>query len=229
MTQKEALDVLKLGHNVFLTGSAGSGKTYLLNQYINFLKKNDVAVAVTASTGIAASHVDGVTIHSWAGVGVRAELSPYDLEALEEKRYLWDRFQRTKVLIIDEISMLDHKRLDLVETVARFLKRNELPFGGLQVVLCGDFFQLPPISRNNEQVAKFAYYSDAWKSLKLKTCYLTESHRHTDSTYLALLNAIREKKISEDLHKKLESYLEKDTKFSITPTKLYHIMWMWTG
>src|SRR4051812_732834 len=101
MTQKDALDILKLGHNVYLTGSAGSGKTYLLNQYIDYLKQYDVSVAITASTGIAASHMDGVTIHSWSGLGVRASLTPYDFEAMEEKRYLWDRFQKAKVLIID--------------------------------------------------------------------------------------------------------------------------------
>jgi DNA replication protein DnaC len=114
MTQQEALDILKLGHNVYLTGQAGSGKTYVLNKYIDYLKRNEVEVAITASTGIAATHMNGVTIHSWSGIGVRDSISDYDLEAMEEKRYLWDKIKKAKVLIIDEVSMLHHFRLDMV-------------------------------------------------------------------------------------------------------------------
>src|SRR6266576_2685218 len=106
MTQKEALDILKLGHNVFLTGPAGSGKTYLLNQYIKYLKENKIPVGVTASTGIAATHMGGTTIHSWSGIGIRDEITSKDLGDLMKRAYLRKNLQRTKVLIIDEISML---------------------------------------------------------------------------------------------------------------------------
>ncbi|MBX4197864.1 AAA family ATPase [Candidatus Parcubacteria bacterium] len=221
MTQKEALDILKLGHNVYLTGSAGSGKTYLLNEYIKYLKEHDVVVAITASTGIAASHMNGVTIHSWSGLGVRSSLSPYDLEAMEEKRYLWDRFQKTKVLIIDEISMLHHYRLDLVDQVTRFFKRADVPFGGMQVILCGDFFQLPPVSRNNEPPAHFAYHSDSWKGLDLKVCYLTESHRHNDQNFLSVLNAIRQNTLTAHIISHLTGRFNKEPAYEIRPTKLY--------
>lgn len=222
MTQKEALDILKLGHNVYLTGSAGSGKTYLLNQYINFLKEHGVPVAITAATGIAASHMNGQTIHSWSGLGIRSALSPYDFEAMEEKRYLWDRFQKTKVLIIDEISMLHHYRLDLVDQLARFFKRNnEEPFGGMQVVLCGDFFQLPPVNRGNEPDSHFAYHSDSWKGLNLKTCYLTESHRQNDDKFLTVLNAIRKNMMSPEIVSHLTSRFNKEPTMEVKPTKLY--------
>ncbi len=221
MTQKSALDILKLGYNVYLTGSAGSGKTYLLNQYVAYLKSHGVDVAVTASTGIAASHMGGVTIHSWSGLGVRHTLSEYDLEAMEEKRYLWDRFQKTKVLVIDEISMLHHYRLDLIDRVARFFKRNNLPFGGMQVILCGDFFQLPPVARNNEPDAHFVYHSDAWKNLNLKVCYLTESHRHNDPTFISVLNAIRTNTMSHETINHLLARLNKEPETMMRPTKLY--------
>ncbi len=221
MTQHEALDILKLGHNVYLTGSAGSGKTYLLNKYINYLQEKDVAVAITASTGIAASHMNGVTIHSWSGMGIKHTLSDYDLEAMEERRYLWDRFHKTKVLVIDEISMLHHYRLDLVEKIARFFKRNDLPFGGMQVILCGDFFQLPPVTRPGEPDSHFAYHSDAWKALNLKTCYLTESHRQNDTAFLSVLNAIRTNTVNEEILSYLYSRHNKDPEMSVRPTKLY--------
>jgi ATP-dependent DNA helicase PIF1 len=222
MTQDQALDILKLGHNVFLTGSAGSGKTYLLNKYIQYLKSNDIPVAVTASTGIAASHMNGMTIHSWSGLGIRATLTEYDLEAMEEKRYLWERFTDAKILIIDEISMLHHYRLDLVERIARFFKRNELPFGGMQVILCGDFFQLPPVARPSEPEAHFAHHAQAWEALDLKICYLEESHRQNDDAYLSILNAVRKNSVSSDMFNMLRERFNKDTTTSVArPTKLY--------
>jgi ATP-dependent DNA helicase PIF1 len=221
VTQKEALDILKLGHNVYLTGSAGSGKTYLLNEYISYLKEHGVHVAVTASTGIAASHMDGVTIHSWSGLGVRSDLSPYDFEAMEEKKYLWDRYQKTRVLIIDEISMLHHYRLDLVDRIARFFKRNDIPFGGMQVILSGDFFQLPPVSRRGEPESRFAHHSNAWGDLNLKVCYLTESHRHNDQDFISVLNAIRQSTLSPEIISHLTKRFNKEPVYSVKPTKLY--------
>ena len=148
MTQNDALEILKMGHSVLLTGAAGSGKTHTLNTYIEYLKKNNVGVAVTASTGIAATHLGGTTIHSWSGLGIRDVLSPYEMDALEQRSYLWKRYHATRVLIIDEISMLHHFQLDLIDKLCRAFKRINTPFGGMQVVFCGDFFQLPPISRD---------------------------------------------------------------------------------
>ncbi len=221
MTQEEAFDILQLGHNVYLTGSAGAGKTFLLNRYIEHLKKNNVEVAVTASTGIAATHIGGVTIHSWSGLGVRNALTEQDLDALEERRYLFERFQNTRILIIDEVSMLHHFRLDLVEKIIRSFKRNNLPFGGMQVVLCGDFFQLPPVSRANEPEAKFIYHSDAWNEMNLKICYLHEQYRQTDDACVRVLNDIRTNRVSEDTLMPLRRRYMKEPKISIPPTKLY--------
>jgi ATP-dependent DNA helicase PIF1 len=111
MQQEEALNLMKMGKNIFLTGAAGSGKTYLLNKYINFLKANQVAVAVTASTGIAATHLQGVTVHSWSGIGVRENITNKDLEKLLTTSRIKSNYKKTKVLIIDEISMLHKHQL----------------------------------------------------------------------------------------------------------------------
>ena len=224
MTQKEALDILKMGHNVYLTGAAGSGKTHLLNEYIAYLKNNDVDVGITASTGIASTHLGGTTIHAWSGIGIRDRLTEIDLEAMEEKSYLWKRFERAKVLIIDEVSMLHHFRLDLVDKVLRFFKRNEDPFGGIQVILCGDFFQLPPVSRVGDLPSQFIYKAMSWKALDLKVCYLHEQYRQTEDSLLSILNAIRKNDVDEGVMEQLKSRYNKEPLIKlkdVRPTKLY--------
>src|SRR5687768_4164635 len=150
MTQHQALDILKTGANVFLTGEPGSGKTHTIRQYIAYLKEAGVDMAVTASTGIAATHIGGFTIHSWSGIGIKKTLSPYDVDRLATNERLVKRIARTRVLIIDEVSMLDAGVLESVNTVCQAIKQSEEPFGGMQVVLVGDFFQLPPVSREGE-------------------------------------------------------------------------------
>lgn len=221
MTQDEAFDVLKLGHNVYLTGSAGSGKTFLLNKYIDYLKGRNVQVAVTASTGIAATHMNGVTIHSWAGMGVKSQITDRDISDLEDRKYLFDRFQNTKALIVDEVSMLHHFRLDLADKIIRAIRRFDAPFGGMQVVLCGDFFQLPPVARQGEPDARFVYESEAWKEMNLKICYLHEQHRQKDDACLKVLNDIRDNQVSEETMGHLRSRYKKGPRHPVQPTKLY--------
>ena len=221
MTQSQALDILKLGYNVYLTGAAGSGKTFLLNAYIDYLKKHEVSVGVTASTGIAATHMDGMTIHSWCGIGINDKLNNKQLEKIAQKSNIKQRFKNTKVLIIDEVSMLHHYRMDLINEVCRYMKKSPLPFGGLQVILCGDFFQLPPISRFGEREARFAYHSDIWREMDIKICYLQEQHRHSDNKLLAVLNAIRSNTVNNETLNYLHGCYNHAAPNKITPTKLY--------
>ncbi len=221
MTQDEAFEILKTGNNVFITGSAGSGKTHLINRYIAFLREHKVDVAVTASTGIAATHMGGVTIHSWSGLGIRDTLSEYDLDILESRQYLWKRFENVKVLIIDEVSMMHHFRLDMVDRIIRHFRRSTKPFGGIQVVLVGDFFQLPPISRTGEPDAHFIFKSDAWNDADFTVCYLTTQFRQTDDAYLTVLNAIRANDVDEDSRDHLRKRYRKKPEIDIEPTRLF--------
>jgi ATP-dependent DNA helicase PIF1 len=226
MTQDRALDILKTGANVFLTGEPGSGKTHTINTYIQYLQERGVEPSVTASTGIAATHVSGMTIHSWSGVGVRSTLSPYELEQLMEKERLVKRLGQAHVLIIDEISMLSRETLDTVETVCRTLRRRTEPWGGLQVIFVGDFFQLPPIERqaassrshtddlfsidldsghgstHGEQRTDthFAYNARAWKAAQPLVCYLSEQHRQEGDELLSILGALRGGSV-EEMHR----------------------------
>ncbi len=189
MDQQLALEIMHAGENVFLTGPAGSGKTYVLNQFIRQAKAAKKHVSVTATTGLAATHLGGNTIHSWSGIGLHDEL-PNDFEdyLLRSRR---DIIETTDVLVIDEVSMLHDYRLDMVEKVARVVRDDPRPFGGLQVVLCGDFFQLPPINRGEGKYGGFVVHSDAWQALDPVICYLQEQHRQDDDAFLGVLNAMR--------------------------------------
>jgi len=216
MTQEDVLDFLKSGNNVFLTGPAGTGKTYVLNQYIQYLKDNSISYAVTASTGIASTHLNGVTIHSWSGIGVNETMTEQDIDNLNKtiKYNYWE----TKVLIIDEISMLHAHQLDMVDTIARHLLDKDKPFGGLQIILCGDFCQLPPVS--NDGNAVFAYESKSWENSNIKVCYLQKQYRQDTNDYLIdVLNSIRENKITLRMKCKLNEFSESCLEEPIT--KLY--------
>ncbi len=220
MKQKEALEILKTGENVFLTGAAGSGKTFLLTKYIEYLKENKVAVAVTASTGIAATHLGGRTIHSWCGMGIEDEMSIDKINALKKKNYLAKSVALTKALIIDEISMLSAKQLDLVNVICQAFKEDMRPFGGMQVVFCGDFFQLPPVGRGGKDV-RFATESSIWNNMNLRVCYLEEQYRQSDKKFMRLLSEIREGNVTEEARKLLMRKIGKPAKFKIEPTKLH--------
>ena len=223
MTQKEALDLLKLGHNVFLTGPAGSGKTYLLNQYIEYLHEHGVGVAVTASTGIAATHIGGQTIHSWSGMGVRDTLADDELEKVIKNDRIKRNLKKTKVLIIDEVSMLHAHQLDMIERITRHAIDFTKPFGGLQVILCGDFFQLPPVSRGgfggNDKT--FAYECDAWEEGEFQICYLEEQFRQNEDSLLDILNAIRSGEANENVKIPLRARYRKEPEGPVRPTRLY--------
>lgn len=221
MKQSQALDLLKTGRNVFITGPAGSGKTHVVNAYIAYLRQNSIEVGVTASTGIAATHMGGMTIHSWAGIGVQSYLSEGDLESMAEKPYLAKRFEKVKVLIIDEVSMLHHFRLDLVDQVLRAMKLPNEPFGGVQIVLCGDFFQLPPVARFGEPQSRFIYEADSWSAAGFTICYLEEQYRQKDDVMLTVLNEIRAGDVSKDTHKTLQSRIGARLDGPVEPTRLF--------
>jgi len=217
MTQGEALAVLKCGYNVFITGAAGSGKTYLLREYIEYLRKHGIGVGVTASTGIAATHLDGTTIHSWSGLGMKDILDEDDLRKLSRKPYLKDRFKKTSVLIIDEISMLSQEQFESLDLICQKLKKNERNFGGMQIILCGDFFQLPPVGKEDAFVCE----SEVWQRTNFKVCYLEEQYRHLDKKFVTILDSVRNNQVIGKTLELLNKTLTKSEDVSNKITKLY--------
>ena len=190
MNQALALEIMLSGESVLITCPAGAGKTYVLNQFIKLAKYDGKHVSVTATTGLAATHLGGTTIHSWAGIGVGDSLPHGFAEYLAKGRR--EIIEKTDVLIIDEISMLHDFRLDMVDEVCRVVRKEpELPFGGIQIIMSGDFFQLPPINRGDSRAGSFVVNSDVWQELDPVICYLEEQHRQDDEELLGILNAIR--------------------------------------
>jgi hypothetical protein len=210
MLQVEALEILKTGASVFLTGVPGAGKTYVINQYIKYLEDHGVYPSITATTGIAATHVGGSTIHSFTGIGIEKDIDDYKIEKIMEREKLVKKIQNTKVLIIDEISMLDAQTLDNVNKVLKAIKDPTKAFGGIQIIFVGDFFQLPPIIKQGEATKFFAFMGNSWKEARPLTCYLEEQFRQTDEVFTKLLLAIRENSIDE-MHVEILEDLKKNT------------------
>lgn len=189
MKQGIALEIMLAGESVLLTGPAGAGKTFVLNQFIRIAKSSGKHVSVTATTGLAATHLGGTTIHSWAGIGVSDELPQGFAEHMAKGRR--EIIEKTNVLIIDEISMLHDFRLDMIDTVCRVVRAKDEPFGGIQVIMSGDFFQLPPINRGDSRAGGFVVNSNVWQELDPAICYLEEQHRQDDEVLLDILNSLR--------------------------------------
>lgn len=218
--QDIALKILKTGQNVFLTGSAGTGKTHILNDFILYLKSRKIIPTIVAPTGIAASHLNGQTIHSFFSLGIRDSIDENFISNLLDKKYLQTRFKKLKVLIIDEISMVSPNIFSSIDKILRAFKQSDEPFAGIQVILSGDFFQLPPISRNTDG-KRFAWQSPAWKDLDLQTCYLEKKFRQDDNQLIFILDEIRSGQVSQRSHDILNARLQKDLDIDFTPTKLY--------
>ena len=219
MNQARALEILKTGANVFLTGEPGAGKTYVINQYIAWLEAAGLHVAVTASTGIAATHIGGMTIHSWSGVGARDTINQYDLDQIMTREKVVKRIKKAQVLIIDEISMIDGVMLDMVDVIARTARQKSDAFGGLQVIFVGDFFQLPPVTKMGNMM-RYGFESRAWENARPLVCYLSDQFRQEDEQLLALLNSIRRNEIEEEHYTLLNEQTDIGYE-NIEPTRLY--------
>ena len=234
-SQMEALYHLLKGENVILSGQAGAGKSWVVETFRkivdDLVNPNLVAedrpplnVAYTASTGVAATLIRGTTIHSWSGLGVSVE--PFSLSTVSEKQKWWlinnafERIRQTDCLVIDEVSMLPAYLLENLDREFKIARKNDKPFGGMQVVLVGDFLQLPPVCKDDTDMngnkvngsycfkARTAEGESIFKTSGFKWCYLDQSKRSTDDALTRLLNDIRDGSISRDSRDALESRFE---------------------
>lgn len=177
--------------SVFFTGSAGTGKSFLLQHILKIGLQTKRRVYATATTGIAAYNIGGMTLHHFAGLDTRPNASRNDLlRQIQQKKDALMRWRDVEVLVIDEISMLDGRLFDDLEAIARQLRRNTRFFGGIQLVLSGDFFQLPPVSRDRNDVA-LCFESAAWRRGVRDIIVLKEVFRQTNQEFVDILNAFR--------------------------------------
>lgn len=191
---KEIMTLIKHGDNVFITGHAGTGKSYILNK----LKERIPSLVVTSTTGIAAVNVKGQTLHSWAGVGICNRPVDQTVERILKKSSLRKNITSATILAIDEISMLDTNTFEYVDAVLREVRNNTAPFGGLQLILIGDFFQLPPVNKENNGERKYCFESPLWEELNLKTVVLTKNYRQKEKDFIKVLSDMRVNALTDE-------------------------------
>lgn len=188
------LSALKSKNNILITGAGGVGKTYQTNLIRKYLYKIKRPYAVTASTGLAATHIDGTTLHSF--IGLRKETQIKEAANIVKRLIESDRIEYilyTKVIIIDEISMLSADQIDLIDAILRRIFKTAKPFGGLQMIIVGDFFQIPPIVDKEIEITGsfWAFKSEAFLKANFKVIHLKKIIRQTDVEFQTLLNEAR--------------------------------------
>uniref|UniRef100_A0A8C3H618 ATP-dependent DNA helicase PIF1 n=1 Tax=Chrysemys picta bellii TaxID=8478 RepID=A0A8C3H618_CHRPI len=197
--QSIVLRAVLSGKNVFFTGSAGTGKSYLLKKIVGSLPPK--STYATASTGVAACHVGGTTLHAFAGIG--SGKAPLDqCIELAQRTGVRQHWLTCQHLIIDEISMVEGKFFDKLEAVARAVRKRDDPFGGIQLIICGDFLQLPPVSKSNEET-KFCFQAKSWRKCIHVNMELTEVRRQTEKSFISLLRTIRLGRCTDEVTRQL--------------------------
>jgi ATP-dependent DNA helicase PIF1 len=199
--QKEALSSILDGKNVFLTGPGGTGKSHLLKIFIehynktNILSDSEKELYVTSTTGISSLLINGKTLHSYAGIGLGNKPSEFYIDKIKKNYKLKTRWRNTKILIIDEISMLEPELFEKLEIIARKVRNNEKKFGGIQLIISGDFLQLPPVNSN-----KLCFESNIWSDMIDKTFYFQENLRQDSKEFQDILNKIRLGNVDDDVN-----------------------------
>ncbi len=232
--KNEIIDILDTNANIFLTGSAGSGKTYLVSEWANQTHKN---VALTATTGIAAVNLGGETIHRLLGIGIASR--PFEAGKILGKwdkikssstpwdKLRWKTMQALDTIIIDEVSMLRRDQFELIDIVLAGIKEISIPFGGVQMVLTGDFLQLPPVV--DDDAAKlfkdlkepYCFQSDIWKQSGIRSYNLTTNYRQGDGAFLSALEKLRVGIMTDEINAMLESRLNAKLETDLEPVKLF--------
>jgi ATP-dependent exoDNAse (exonuclease V) alpha subunit len=216
--QLDAFNVVKNNQNLFLSGSAGTGKSFTIKKIVEYLEHNNINYGLTALTGCAASLINGQTLHSYLLLGIDKSLK--DIYNDLSKKYIpkLKSLKSLNTLIIDEISMMSNELIELIDELFKLIKSNLLPFGGIQVILVGDFHQLPPIKGN------YCFTSPTWDALNMHNIILTDLIRQKDDLVLQeILEELRNGKISDETFEILKSLNKTEFLGDVKPTKLFPV------
>ena len=194
-TLKKITDFIRNGDNIFITGHAGTGKSYILQKLKEKYKKQ---LTITSTTGIAAVNVKGQTLHSWAGVGLCRNTIEAVVEKIKSRQSQYRQILKCKILAIDEVSMLNPETFEYVDAVLKQIRENNKPFGGIQLILIGDFFQLPPVEKENREEKRYCFDSPLWEELQLKNVILKKNYRQSDEKFIKALSDMRINELTED-------------------------------
>lgn len=217
--QNEAFMKVVNGESIFLTGPAGTGKSFTLQQIIKWARHSKKEIGITASTGLAAYLIKGRTIHSFLGIGLGKKSAEALAEYVKKKsKNTYNKLINMNILLLDEISMIEDELLDKISEFLSIIRGDNKPFGGVQVVLSGDFCQLPPVS------GKYCFLSDIWKKADIQTIVLEELIRQDkDTKFQDILQELRWGICSKDTLKLLKSLKNKEFNNDVMPTKLYSV------
>ena len=226
--QKIAFDKYVHGNNIFITGPGGSGKSELIRMIYKHAYSQHKNIYVTALTGCASILLNckAKTLHSWAGIGLGNNSIENLIQKIRKNKFLKSMWKDTDILVVDEVSMLSLKLFNLLNEIGKVIRKNHKPFGGIQLIFSGDFYQLPPVGDHLEpDTQKFCFESDDWNSVFHRECQieLKKIFRQTDEIYSTILNQIREGKIKKRSNDLLLSYVGREMSRELVadPTKLY--------
>lgn len=192
---KKIDDFIRNGDNVFVTGFAGTGKSYILNKLKEKYKKK---LTITSTTGIAAVNVKGQTLHSWAGVGLCRNPINVTVDKIRQRPTQFRQIVGCKILAIDEISMLNVETFQYVNEVLKQVRENDKPFGGIQVLFIGDFFQLPPVEQGESFERRYCFETELWDELELKNVVLKRNFRQNEEDFIKALSDMRINRLTEE-------------------------------
>jgi len=218
--QQIAFDIVSRGENVFITSAAGGGKSYFIKMVYKQFKESK-NIAITSTTGTSAILINGVTLYSYLGIGLgNSDVSSLFL-MIKKRREILKRWRDLNILVIDEISMLSPVLFDKLENLARVIRRNDLPFGGIQLILSGDFLQLPVVGESDS----FCFEATSWNKCIKHIIYFDENFRQEDLVFNKCLNEIRMGNISKETTKILRSRVNAklENEYGVLPTKIYSL------
>jgi len=220
--QSKIMDHIVLGENLFITGGAGVGKTHVIHSLIDSLQHKNIGI--TSTTGISAILIKGATLHSFLGIGLGVNSTEVLHGSIMKRKQIRDRWQKLEILVIDEISMLTAALFDKLEELARLIRDSVLPFGGIQLILSGDFCQLPPIGVMNGR-EQFCFESESWPHCigQDNVILLTEIIRQKDKQFQRALNNIRMGRIDDDTKAIFAPCIGRkfNKQLGVKPTKLF--------